>query len=321
LSISNEATKAVNELGFPPFQEVSGRSAVFDLVPPSKRCGIYVLAFKTGELYAGKAVDVARRFGQHTLRHLDITHFTYRCVSEPRLSTVERDVVWHLERVGLPLRNILLTSLPKGESDLDTVVSLTDQARWTGNTAWNVLTGTRPNDEAIRRRGRGSFERLQKRPFASATIGFLRLYARTFLLAPMRTELSFWSVTSVPSSSVHARVNINWMEVLTLFTYERELNASFHVARSPLTTEYGSRLAGLFRRYPGLVRGERLYDPGGEDQVHLVAISVEMAHRLLQDCAFRQAGRLINWRLMKKGPCAYSRYHSFSLADHMLESA
>jgi hypothetical protein len=118
------------ELEFPKPIYVRGRTSVADLFKPGERCGIYVLHFTTGEKYAGKAVDVTRRYVGHRQNHRDIEMVSFRQVPPADIDEVEQHVIEQLEQSGVLLRNIMYTSIPKGESDFDLVMPLEDQERW-----------------------------------------------------------------------------------------------------------------------------------------------------------------------------------------------
>ena len=110
-------------LGFPEPYDVHGRSSIADLVSPSKRCGIYVLHFSTGEYYAGLSKNVTRRFSDHKRNHDDIVRLSYKQECEHQLKVVETETIHTLEDKGFKLRNIDETSIPKGESDFYAVMS------------------------------------------------------------------------------------------------------------------------------------------------------------------------------------------------------
>ncbi len=105
---------------------VENRASIADLFKPGKRCGIYILYFTTGEYYIGQAVDVTRRYIQHSKNHADIQQISFRQVNPLLLNEVERETIGAFERQGYQLRNIALTSIPKGESDFDFIMSIED---------------------------------------------------------------------------------------------------------------------------------------------------------------------------------------------------
>jgi hypothetical protein len=88
----------------------------------SRRASVVVfisLSFANGEIYAGQALDVTRRYVQHRKVHGDIEKISFRRVAKDKLNNEERALIRTLEQNGHRLRNITFTSIPKGESDFD----------------------------------------------------------------------------------------------------------------------------------------------------------------------------------------------------------
>lgn len=310
--------------GFGKPRQVMGRASVADLFGQRRRCGLYILHFKTGELYAGQAVDVTSRYVQHCKVHEDIEFLAFRPLAKGRLDEEERSLIHRLEGSGYKLRNIVHTSVPFGPSDLDLVVDPAAQDRW-------VATGQQPGtakriravDHDLRRKYQRKCEQLLATPEGEAVVALLRLYVGTTILAPRLTELAFWSVSCLPADSlarrgerVLARVNINWQVGLTISTYAGDLECSVYGAQS---VRAGWTGASNLAEIPGLTESQNLLGPGGHDQFNLIARGAEAMDRLLSSPDVIAAARAFNVRLMRKGPCAYSRYHCLSLADHLVD--
>jgi hypothetical protein len=66
------------KMGFSPSRDVQGRASIADLFKPHERCGLYILHFTNGEIYAGQASDVTRRYVQHRTVHNDIEAISFR---------------------------------------------------------------------------------------------------------------------------------------------------------------------------------------------------------------------------------------------------
>jgi len=115
-------------------------------------------------------------------------------------------------------------------------------------------------------------------------------------------------------------VNINWQEVFTVFTFGNDLWFSLHLARSPLEKAFGTSLAPLLKRHPPLRHTDHRYAPGGQDQTSFEIKGVQAAKKLLADEDVLRGIRLLNLRLMQKGPCTYGRYHCMDLADRMMDA-
>lgn len=303
--------------------QIQGRASIADLFPAHRRCGIYVLRFANGEVYAGQAADVTRRYVQHRKVHNDIDWISFKSVPRPRLNDEERMAIWALERGGCRLRNVTFTSVPKGESDFDLVMPTDLQVRWVDDPTFSDRDGARVNDTDIRRKHEKRFQRFVGQPFAAETIGILGRYVRGCIPAILRSELSFWSAsclpgTSAPGITVYSRINVNWQEVFTVYREANGLAFSWHLALSSLTDAFGESLEALFRRHPRIEATDHFYEPGGQDQINLVTRSLDAAEALLEESNALQAMRVFNLRLMRKGPCNFARHHCFDLADRLV---
>ena len=118
----------------------------------------------------------------------------------------------------------------------------------------------------------------------------------------------------MPTNNVYSRVNINWQEVFTIFTSANSLRFSLHLARSPLKEVFGN----ILERHPTLRYTDHRYVPGGQDQTNFEITGAKAAKKLLADEDVLRGIRLLNLRLMQKGPCAYGRYHCMDLADRLV---
>jgi hypothetical protein len=315
----------LHSLAFLHTLHVQNRTSIADLFVPSRRCGIYVLQFLDGEVYAGQAVDVTRRYLQHRRSHGDIEYISFKTAPRSNLNEEERRVIWTLERNGYHLRNITFTSAPSGESDFDLVMPADERMKWLNDLAYVNSDTVRTDDIELRRKYARRFQRFNRQPFAQDAVEILRIYVQACIPAILRSELSFWSVSclpgfSVPGITIYSRVNINWQEVFTIFSERGVLGFSWHLAAAPLEEAFGKSLSALFAHHPTIERTDHFYEPGGQDQMNLVTQDLAGARALLRDRNVIRAIRLFNLRLMIKGPCAYSRYHCFELADRLVMS-
>ncbi len=304
-------------LGFSQARHVQGRASIADLFKPSQRCGIYVLHFSNGDLYAGQAVDVTRRYAQHRVKYKDIEKISFRQVPSVHLNDEERTVIWTLEQEGQVLRNNTFASIPKGESDFDLVMPPEEQARWLEDLSYVDNEGDRLINPALRRRYHDRFQSLLDMPYANVALDVLKTYARVGIPALRRGEVSFWACSCLPKRNTYSRINIYWQETLTAFTHKNELWFSLHVADSPFVRMTDQALKRLFERHPAAVTIDHQYKPGGPDQVNL-KIPAEAAEAFIKEPEVLSAIRLFNLRLMQKGPCTYGRYHCMDLADVLL---
>ncbi|MCA1622697.1 MAG: hypothetical protein LC778_02675 [Acidobacteria bacterium] len=211
--------------GFSQPHHVQGRASIADLFPLGKRCGLYILQFSDGEIYAGQALDVTRRYVQHCKVHCDIEKISFKRVAKKNLNEEERTLIWMLEHEGHRLRNITFTSIPRGESDFDLIMSAKEQERWLKDTSYVDLSGSRVVDPELRRKYRRKFQRFATMPYSDEVTNVLRKYVHAGIPAPLKSELSFWGCSCLPSYSytnetVFSRINLHWQEVFTASVYE-----------------------------------------------------------------------------------------------------
>lgn len=304
--------------GFGAFRRVQDRASIADLFPQSKRCGIYVLRFATGEHYAGQAVDVVRRYAQHRITHEDLIELAFLKATKQDLNRLERDVIWALDRSGVPLRNITFTSSPVGSSDLDLVLHPDAQDAFIAASDRADEQTVRPISDDLRRKYQRKFSQFQQLPDAERVMAFLRGYVGACIPKPRLTEISFWACSCLPDQDVWSRVNINWQEVVTVFDWKSP-GVSFHLARTPLEAAYGTSLSKLRAGRRTIWIEDHRYDPGGSDQVYVGCENLKAAQELLTLAPFVGAARLFNLRLMRKGPCTFGRYHCPQLADRLVD--
>jgi hypothetical protein len=309
------------DLAFSEIHYVLGRASIADLFRPGQRCGIYVLHFTNGEFYCGQSVDVTRRFVEHIKVHTDIERISFKQILQDHLNAEEHSNIRTLEAQDFRLRNIALTSIPFGPSDLDLIMTQNEQNRWCNDLSFVDHVGTRIIEPNLRRKYRQRYEQLIALPYANETIRFLRAYAHSCLPAIRRTEVSFWSCSCLPGDTngeteILARVNIYWQEVLTIGVHNEELFFSFHLAKKPLITN--QLTTKLFQWIYKISRGKHQYKPGGQDQTNLIVDGAGNALALIKTKNFLQAIRIFNIRLMKKGACTSGRYHCLDLADQIV---
>lgn len=312
-------------LGFPKPRIVEGRTSIADMFRPSNRCGIYILYFSNGEYYVGQTKDVTRRFVQHLRIHPDIEKLAFKRVARKNLDAEESAIARILEGQDHTLRNILLTSLPKGESDFDLVMPLEDQDRWLVDHSYVGPQGTRVIEPELRRKYQGKWAQFTKLPYADKVIAGLSHYVGVGIPAALQSEVAFWSCSCLPSYpdkrvTIYSRINLFWQEVFTAYLEGKQLWFSLHLARSVLEQEFGPTLFELVSEHPFVEASYHAYARGGPDQMNLHVKGLSALQRLLEDRSVVRAIRLFNLRLMKKGPCAYSRYHCMDLADRLLST-
>lgn len=295
----------IEEYGFTEAHSVVGRTTIADLIPPSKkRCGIYLLTFSDGLFYIGQAVNVVRRFSQHRKRHDNISTVAFQAVPEEALDAVEKSLIQRAEREGRPITNRVYVSTIIGETDLDELISPEEQQQWLNTPS---LFHHEPRQ---------------------VNVTSQRLALQQTVPVPQRTEMSFWSLSCLPSTNRttyprYVAISINGMET---FVIGHEVGrpddywALLNVAKSVLLSGSRMRKAALKIRYPWVSLNEkRKYKAGGPDQIYLSVTTDTAATRLLRDENVLAAARRLNLNLMRKGPTPlYAGNHCFDLADVIL---
>jgi hypothetical protein len=316
--MTGELDQHIWDLGFRAWHDVADRRSVAGLFGQRNRGGVYVLGFGNGERYVGRSRDVVRRFAQHQAVHSDITLFTFRRLAAAEVADVERHCIHTLEATGMHLPNLAEMSVVSGERVFDAVVTPEEQQRWLEGEVRDVEGGARARDDDLRRRYATRFEKFMQRRYADEALQVLGTYIRTALPYPLRTELTFWSLSCLPSGlgGVYSRVNVNMQEVLTVLE-DDGLWVSFHLARSPFEEQFGPRWPMYLRRNH-YEWNEHQYGPGGGDQFN-VWTSAEGALILLHDPVAVRAMSLLNLRLMRKGRTYYATSHCIDLVTAALE--
>jgi hypothetical protein len=317
----------LRDLGFPPLLLVAGRLSIADLYASRRaRCGIYVLEHEDGMHYIGQAVDVVRRFTQHRKVSPDIVRLGFFQVARHALDDEERRCIQGAESRGLRLRNRMLVKQLLVVSDLDDVLTPAEQEAWLEDPSRFGSEERLQLDpgQVQRLRYRPQWERFRSDPDSERVVALLQLYIDACVPVPRRTELSFWSVSCLPSTnhSHHPRwaaINIAEMEVFVVgwLPGDHEPWAFVNVSRSGCGTALVERLERAGVEFDKQPRGYR--SAGGDDQ-RLVTGSDTLTAMptVLLDPEVARTARMLNLQVMRKRPNFFARFHCFDLADHLL---
>jgi hypothetical protein len=305
------------EMGFPKPRYVEGRTSIANLFR-KRRCGIYVLHFANGEYYAGKSIDVVRRYGDHRKNHPDIQFISFKQVRQNHLDTEERATIHHLQKTSFRLRNIQFMEMPYVETDFDQVMTRKDQDRWLNDPDFHDLSGDRVIDPELRYRYHTRFERLLSLPHADEVIEVLREYVRTCVPAVRRSEVSFWMCSCLPGNGniLYSRINVGWQTAFDAYV-DKHGTPTY---RWYLTREKAHQIAKprfLFFDRP-TIRKSGLVQ-GGLHQALLVKRGAGDAFKLLNNQESRLMVRSFALGLMRKSACGWSQNHCLDLADRLVE--
>lgn len=325
-------------LGFEKLFYTQNRKSIVDLFVQNNRCGIYILHFANGEYYVGQTVNIVQRFAQHKVKYTDINYLSFREVTKTKLTEIEREIVHQFELLNKRLRNISIVSIVNGETDLDLIVSIEDQAKWLNyELPLDTLNTERFEYAELRKKYTHNYEKLKKNPLFDEICEILQNYVAYTIPYPRATEYYFWSCSCLPSNNnrgalgrgILVRFNVYWQEVLNMVNdevfYEEDglektenvITITIFLSKTKLFEHYTQ--AELEKKYSSLEFGEQVYASGGQDQQQIFIDDYEFLD-FLYDKPISDAIKHFNLRLMRKGSCNNNRYHSFDLADEAVRT-
>lgn len=321
----------IESLGFPAMTDVRSLLTIAHLVRDTKkRCGIYCLAFSDGQHYIGQAVDVTRRFVQHRHNYSDIVEFAYIPVPKAKLNTVEKELIYKAETLGVTLRNVVHVSSVVGDADLDLLLPVPEQDSWLE--AVPNLSGVDSDSpkimlpESQRARFAVNFENLCSNPLGSSAIALLGRYLIGCVPFPRLTEYSFWSVSCMPSTNKNTWprlfcVNAASME-LFVAGWDKETRSfwAFMTVDEDTLIKHWPDPEQFSKHFPFVEYFSRGYRDAGQSQITLRVTGEECMALLLTDAGVCKAAAALNLRVMRKRPNFYMQFHCAQLVNLALTS-
>lgn len=316
-SFHNNLPKEYKFFKFPKFIDVKGRMSIINLFTSANRCGIYILYFANGEYYVGQSVDMAIRFTQHTMNHKDIVGISFILIKKGKLNEIEQRIINSFEINRVLIRNIALTSIPKGETELQKIFSQKEQNKWLRNTSAQPKVYRTKKWEEHRRKYEKKFIKLCAGSYYDEVIKFLKVYFRYLVPEPYLTAMDFWRISCLPYRSkdveILCRVNIYIQEVLTIYVVDENLYYSMHIARSEFPL---SKFKKTGYNLKGILISNHMYKTGGADQINVDIYGTSNAIRFINNN--RKSVKLFNLRLMNKGVGFNRLSHCIDLANKVL---
>ena len=323
--------EAINKLGF-RFESglnVKGRLSISDLFPKSKnRCGIYLLEFSDNTFYIGQAVDNVKRFSQHRNNFDNILTYWFQEVNSQNLNETEKKLIQEAEVYGLLLTNKTYVSNIIGETDLDLIISFEDQFRWLKNNKElpeNNFDLFSRIETKYKIKYQQNFEKLLRLENYFTIKEILNIYIKKTLPAYKQTELSFWSLSCLPSTNKNTYpryfcLNINAMEVF-VSGYNKNNNEPFcfiNISRNSLNEV---DLEEFTEKYKSLKIYEINYRAAGTDQIcfHFSDFN-DLKNALQLETKIIKSIKKLNLGLMRKGGTIYAPYHCFNLVNDVLSN-
>lgn len=320
-------SQSITELGFHDHIDVQNNKSIAQYFRSIDRCGIYILHFANDEIYVGQAIDVRRRYAQHSKNYNDIVRVSFKCTAPHKLNKEEKTTIEILERQRFHLRNIVHTSISYSPSPFDELMTSEDQFKWLHNNTYIDKTEERVNDLGIRKKYQARYEKFLKLPQASEAIEILKSYVNNCIPSFKSGEMYYWCCTCLlekrPNDTlIYSRININWQEVFTVGTQDDRLFFSWHLANSPIRLTWKNYNFYHQNIYETITSNEALltehrYKPGGQDQIQVeLGGDVHKAINFMNNPDILYAIKSFNLNLTRKGANPYFKFHCFDLADN-----
>ncbi len=168
------------------------------------------------------------------------------------------------------------------------------------------------------------FSSFRQLPEFDTVIPTLKQYVSKAIPAYKRTEGKWWIVSCMPSTTLHriAAISINWMETFVIFHDQDNMlisSAFIIVSENEFRNFYPDD--SLFHNdYENIAIRPSDYKAAGTDQICIEMNDLYTIIAVLQNKVILRAARELNLRVMKRGKTPYSNYHSYQLADWLIDS-
>ena len=290
------------------------------------RCGIYLLCFQSGLFYVGQSVEVVRRFSQHRRNHDDIVGFSFIPVKTTELDTAEKTLIYRAESLGLTITNAFHATTISGDTDLDFVVSASEQETWLRDPS-NFYKGQHRASKIVlsesqQVRFAKHFAEFEKHPLAPSVLALIQHYVRQCVPAARQTEYSFWSVSCMPGTNQATwprllSVNAGVMELFVAGWVKQQPEKlwSFITVAEDVLLQHWNSVKALVENYPFVEVVRRGYRDAGQHQVTFHVQGSDSMADLLADDGVAKAAGMLALRVMRKRATIYSKFHCPQLAN------
>lgn len=218
-----------------------------------------------------------------------------------------------------------------GDTDLDLVVSTSEQAEWLSRPAtFNDADTSNPIVLSLSQLERFAeqFRKFKAHSFARAASSLLQTYVRQCIPAPKRTEYSFWVVSCLPSTNQGTWprlfcLSAGVMELLVVGHYKRSPSEmwGFVTVASDVLSEAFPTDESLVKTFPSIELVRRDYRDAGQHQISLHAGSEQCMNEILGHEAVRRAAATLALRVTRKRATIYTKFHCKQLAGVAMEGA
>lgn len=321
-------SQMVASLGFQNMEGVGSLLSIAHLFGASKkRTGIYCLAFATGHFYIGQAIDVVRRFSEHRRNFNDIIGFAFIPTPKSKLNSIEKELIFKGEQIGLKLKNSVHVSSILGETDLDLVLPEQDQKDWLEGKYHLISSHENLNPKVIlpqnqKDRFSKNFDKFLLHPMVDEATVLLQKYLSKCIPCPRTTEYSFWSVSCMPTTNQNTWprlfcVNAASMELYVVGWKKKEPGLwSVVTVDEAILNEYWPDPEKFSAHFPGVEFFTRNYRDAGENQITLSCGEGLTMNALLSDDGVSKAAASLALRVMRKRANFYMQYHCPQLANY-----
>lgn len=303
-------------------------------MPRSWSTGIYVLDTGDGYMYVGQSTEVHARVNSHRKTWPTLRAVGFLPCRRTDLDSIERSLARDIDAAGVPLWNRTLIDLLHVDTPLDQVFPRAVHKRWLTDLEWNDWSGPRAVDDHLRFRYQAAFEEFSSTPIAAKVERELKRVVMQTVPAPLRTEITYWSVSCAKPDKDGPFVRLNVGHQATFDAYgssggggirfclwipsilaEQALGARFREGRRG---ELGTARLEAIGRQCGFFRSA--LTAAGPNQIGLVVLDEPTLDAMMGCETFVNGLRRVHLGLMQRGKNMNKRSHCMALADRLLDN-
>ena len=269
---------------------------------------------------------MVRRFSQHRRNHNDIITFSFIPVLNENLDIIERSLIYKAESLGLKITNAVHVASVIGDTDLDLVVSRSDQDKWLNKLSY--FDDGLPNAPKIElpesqlARFSKHFGKIERHLLFPSALPLLRRYLARCLPAPRQTEYSFWSVSCMPSTNASTwprlfTVNAGMMELFVVGWVKHQSDQvwAFVTVAEDVLLQTWNPIEVIKETFPSIDFVRRDYRDAGQHQITLQMYGTAETMALLTNDTICKAAATVALRVMRKRATIYAKFHCPQLAN------
>lgn len=297
----------------------------FHNLKDEKCSGIYILEFSNNEYYIGQAKKIQIRIKQHLKKYNDIVTVYFKPTIEDLLLLEENTTIAIFETKKLRIRNLKQVKFLN-------VFNEEHQEKWVSNLTYNILTGSKFNNEDVRNKFKDRYLKLKEKLYFEEIINLLRKYIKSTIPNYLASEFNYWNITCLPNylkkSNCITRININSVPVLSVFEEpDNSLSFMLYVSKVPYL-KYLKQNNDLFKFFSENIPSLRLdlrdaFEEKTEGDEITLLINQKDFKNALENELLTSSIRLFNLRMMNKTGREekYRRAvsHCLDLSDKILE--